>query len=49
MIEIWMKHHEVSDGNCNTVNLEPPPKKKYKKEEEKGVKKRNDNQCEVNI
>ena len=21
MIEMWMKNHLVSDGNCNTVNL----------------------------
>ena len=21
VIEIWMKNHLVSDGNCNTVNL----------------------------
>ena len=27
MIEIWTKHHLVSDGNCNVVNLESPLKK----------------------
>ena len=25
VIEVWMKNHLVSDGNCNTVNLDPPP------------------------
>ena len=26
MIEIWMKHHFLSDSNCNTVNLYSPQK-----------------------